>query len=109
MKEKKCTCGDTESQLIERVAELRHQNEQYLLKDQLLRKEFAKAFEWYKTQRSYGSEPEVQLPSWEQVFVNVGFLTAQRDFRSYEGNISELECKLDDLEKKIRTEIHPNL
>lgn len=101
----------SKEELIEEVAELKYQNEQYLLQDQIRRKEFAKAFAWYKQRQpySYRNENEPQLPSWEQVWVNIGYLTAQRDFRDYEGNISELECKLEDLEKKIRSEIHPNL
>ena len=93
------------------MANSKHDNERLTLQDQLRRKEFAKAFAWFKGQQlySYRNESEPQLPSWEQVFVNVGFLTAQRDFRNYEGNILELERKLEDLETRIKKEIHPNL
>lgn len=88
-------------ELIAQVAELKHDNERYVLNDQIRRKEFAKAFAWYKAQQpySYRNESEPQIPSWEQIWVNVGFLTAQRDFRNYEGNISELEVAVEDLKQ----------
>lgn len=103
----------SKEELILANAELKHQNEQYLLKDQLIRKEFAKAFKWNKQPNpysgAYNEPPEPILPSWEQVWVNLGTLLAARNFMDYEGNISELECKLENLETKIRKEIHPNL
>ena len=93
----------TKEQLIEELANVKHDYEILMTNDQIRRKEFAKAFAWFKMQQpySYRNENEPQIPSWEQIFVNVGFLTAQRDFRNHEENISELECKLEDLEKRI--------
>ena len=103
----------TKEELLIKVAELEHSNEQYLLSDQLKRKEFAKAFSWHKQRPpysgGYNEPPEPVLPSWEQIWVNLGTLLAARNFMDYEGNISELECKLENLENKIRKEIHPNL
>ena len=101
----------TKEQLIEELANLKHDYEILLTNDQIRRKEFAKAFTWYKAQHPYScrNESEPQIPSWEQVFVNIGFLTAQRDFRNYEGNVSELECKLEDLEKRLLKNVNPNL
>jgi len=98
----------TKEQMIEEVAKLKHDNERLILQDQLKRKEFAKAFGWY-TSKPYGGDKEVSLPTWEQIFVNLGTLLAAKNFMDYEGNISELECKLEYLEKKIGKEIHPNL
>ena len=96
----------SKEELILANAELKHENEQYLLKDQLIRKEFAKAFKWNKQPKpysgAYNEPPEPILPSWEQVWVNLGTLLAARNFMDYEGNISELECKLENLETKIR-------
>lgn len=82
--------------------------------DQCRRKEFAKAFGWYKSVTSYQGyghkEPgEPRLPSWEEIFVELGKLLAARNFMDFEGNLSEVECKLEDLERKIKSEIHPNL
>ena len=107
----------TKEQLIEEIAtlkhDLKHDNEMYILQDQINRKEFAKAFRWHKQPKpysgAYNEPPEPILPSWEQIWVNLGTLLAARNFMDFEGNISELEVKLEDLENKIRKEIHPNL
>lgn len=103
----------TKEELFVKVAELEHANEQYLLNDQLRRKEFAKAFRWHKQPKpysgAYNEPPEPILPTWEQVWVNLGTLLAARNFMDFEGNLSELEHKLGDLEQKIKKEIHPNL
>jgi hypothetical protein len=95
----------TKEELIIANADLKHQCEKYLTEDQLRRREFAKAFAWYKAQQpySYRNEGEPQIPTWEQIFVNVGYLTAGRDFRDYEGTISELGCAIEDIKKKLDT------
>ena len=78
-------------------------------KDERIRKEFAKAFAWNKQKELYsGGMDEPATPTWEQIFIEVGKLLAARTFYDLEGNVSELECKLEDLENKIRKEIHPN-
>ena|SRR3990167_4773118 len=103
----------TKEQLTEEVAGLKHENERLLSQDQINRKEFAKAFKWHKQPKPYSgaySEPlEPILPSWEQIWVNLGTLLAARNFYDFEGNVSELESRLGMLEEKIRKEIHPNL
>ena len=102
----------TKEQMLEEIANLKHENEQYVTNDQLKRKEFAKAFRWHKQSNPYSGSnepPEPILPSWEQVWVNLGTLLAARNFMDLEGNVSELEFKLQDLENKIKKEIHPNL
>jgi len=70
-------------------------------KDQYLRKEFARAFGWFKKKDYYDStrESEPRTPTWEEIFIEVGRLLAQRDFRDFEGNISEIECALADIKK----------
>ena len=56
----------TKEELLIKVAELEHSNEQYLLSDQLKRKEFAKAFSWHKQRPpysgGYNEPPEPVLP-----------------------------------------------
>ena len=43
--------------------------------DEYIRKEFAKAFDWYKSSlNSYSSEPEPLTPSWSKIFTKVGGL-----------------------------------
>lgn len=92
----------TKEELIIANAKLQKDLETLSNSDVRRRKEFAKAFVWYKSGGGYGgwnNEREVQEPTWEQIFVNVGHLLAQRDFRNYEGNISEMECAIEDLKK----------
>lgn len=71
----------TKEQFIEQVAELKHDNERLLLSDQLIRKEFAKAFSWYKSQGQFSySDRELRLPTWEEIFVELGKVLAARNF-----------------------------
>ena len=103
----------TKEQLIAEVAKLRQSHGEWVDGDEQKRKEFAKAFRWYKQPKpysgAYNEPPEPVLPSWEQIWVNLGTLLAARNFMDIEGNVSELEMKLQDLEEKIRKEIHLNL
>lgn len=100
----------TREQLLIEAAKLRDSHAGWVSGDERRRKEFAKAFNWRKPKEMYSpGENEPSVPTWEQIFVEVGKLLAARNFYDFEGNISELECKFEDLEKKIRKEIHPNL
>ena len=95
----------TKDQLIEELANIKHDYDNLLLKDQLNRKEFAKAFSWYKQPKPYSGAyselPEPILPSWEQVWVNLGTLLVARNFIDFEDSVSEMEFKLEELERKI--------
>ena len=95
----------TKEELVIANAKLQSEIEGWKNADERHRKEFAKAFAWYKMQQPYNyrNESEPQSPTWEQVFVNVGFLTAQRDFRNYEGNISEIECAIEDIKRNSKS------
>jgi DNA-binding XRE family transcriptional regulator len=42
-------------------------------KDEYIRKEFAKAFNWRKTSY-YNNEADYSTPTWEQIFVKIGEL-----------------------------------
>lgn len=103
----------SKEQLLEEIAELKYQNEQYLLQDQTKRKEFAKAFSWYEKSnlyyRTYKESLEPTLPSWEQIYVNLGTLLAAKKFIGYEENIRGLEVRLEDIEHNIIKEKHHNL
>lgn len=90
----------TKEQLIEEVATLNHENDRLLTQDQIVRREFAKAFGMNKGSESHLAHPS--LPSWEQVWVHLGILLGRED-------TTELYARMDDLEDKIRKEIHPNI
>ena len=102
----------TKEQLIIELTKIRNSHEGWVSGDERRRKEFAKAFAWYESgsnQYSYMDKKELISPSWEQIFVKVGGLLSARSFMDYEGNISELECKLEDLEKRLLKNVNPNL
>ena len=102
---------ETREELIVALAKIRDSHANWVSADERRRCEFAKSFNWLKEPNSpyRTTDREVISPSWEQIFVEVGRLLAARNFMDYEGNISELECKLENLEEKIKKEIHPNL
>lgn len=66
------------------------------LREENVKKEFAKAFGWKKYSRSLGysredGEGEPTVPSWSQVFVELGKLLSMKDFRDLENNVTKLE------------------
>jgi len=100
----------THDELIAEIARLEQSNKKWAEANERRRKEFAKAFSWHRPQEMYSPRGnESATPSWEQIFVEVGKLLAARTFYDLEGNVSELECKLEDLVKNIKKDIHPNL
>jgi len=58
-----------------------------------LRKEFAKAFNWYKKGSNYNYKEELEEPSWEEIFVKVGELL--RDYKEKEINEAIDTIKMD--------------
>lgn len=101
----------TKEDLLIELTKVRQSHEDWVSGDLKRRKEFARAFGWNKPKKwqyEYG-EVELYEPTWVEIFVELGKLLSARNFMDYEGNISELECKLESLEQKIRKEIHPNL
>ena len=100
----------TKEDLAVELAKIRQSHEEWVAGDLKRRKEFARAFGWNKPKKQFDyGDAELYEPTWIEIFVELGKLLSARNFTDFEGNISELECKLEDLESKIRKEIHPNL
>lgn len=78
------------------LAKIRESHADWVEADEHRRKEFAKAFRWHKQPKPYSGvydePPEPILPSWEQIWVNLGTLLAARNFIDFEDNVSELEA-----------------
>ena len=72
-----------------------------LARDKEIRQEFAKAFNWLKQRGPYGSEKELLNPSWNQIFVEIGRLQAAKTFYDLEGNVSELEHKVEEINRTL--------
>ena len=92
----------TKESLIVDIAKLRQSHEGWVSGDERRRKEFAKAFNWYYA-KAYNNDKEPCVPSWEQIFVEIGKLLNASKFIDFENNVSELKHKFEDLEKKIIT------
>ena len=95
----------TKEKLQIEFTKIRQSHEYWVSEDERKRKEFAKAFFWHRQPRpysgGYNESPEPISPSLEQIWVNLGTLLAARNFMDFEGNLSELEVKLEDLEKRL--------
>src|SRR3990167_2261607 len=87
--------------------------------DEFVRLEFSKAFRWYKKKGAYDSgydDPKEILPTWEQIFIELGRLLERQkrlDYITDNENISlrlkELEIAHSELEHNLRSEVHTNL
>lgn len=74
----------TKEQLAVEIAKLRDSHAAWVSADERRRKEFAKAFGWSKNIRHIGLshiEHEPQLPSWEQIFVQIGRLLVLEELK----------------------------
>lgn len=74
--------------------------EDEIKRDEVMRKEFARIFDWQKPREQYGYNREIEyrIPTWAEVFVKVGRLLQVRDDAS-------LEERLESLENMVRTNI----
>lgn len=93
----------TIQQLEIELAKVRDSHAGWVSSDELRRKEFAKAFNWYQEKNPYTyNQRELKIPSWTEIFVELGKILAAKDFRNLEGNVSDLEFKFNDLERMIK-------
>ena len=113
MKEKQ----QTRDELFAEVTILRKANIEWMEADKRTRTEFAKAFRWgMPKKQDYGysiarnvEEWDWKMPTWEQIFVEIGKLKSLMDYRDFDGNISEIETKLEQLARpKEKCKVHFN-
>lgn len=93
----------TREELLVELTRYKQSNVGWEQLDEERRKEFAKAFHWFqrKGQYDYGESELPKIPSWPQIFVEVGKLLSLRDFRNFDGNLSEMEVAIEQLNKKV--------
>lgn len=99
----------TKEQLLIELTRIRQSHEDWVSGDLSRRKEFSRAFGWNKPKKQYDCTIELYEPTWVEVFIEIGKLLSARNFMDFEGNLSELEVQVENLERNIRSEIHPNL
>ena len=56
-----------------------------------LRKEFAKAFCWYKKKEHYENEPKLEEPSWSEIFVEVGKLLSIQKYKNINDKVEAMD------------------
>jgi hypothetical protein len=89
-------------QLLVELTRIRQTQEEWVAGDLKRRKEFARAFGWNKAKKQFDyGDVELYEPSWIEIFVELGKLLSAKNFMDFEGNVSELECKLEDIEKVL--------
>lgn len=66
-----------------------------------IRMDFARLFHWYKKRGQYDYQDELRIPEWSEIFHEIGKLQAFVTTREVEGNVSELECKVADIENRL--------
>lgn len=94
--------------LLQRVFKAESARDLQVDKDVRIRKEFSKAFNWKKQKSSYSFEEESYLPSWEEIFVEIGKLLEQKGTNTCKELINDIHSRIDRIETDIRSEIHPN-
>ena len=91
----------TKEQLLIELTKIRLSHEDWVAGDLRRRKEFARAFGWNKPKRQYDYETELYEPSWVEIFIELGKLLSVKEFRDFEGNVSECEYAIEELKKQI--------
>ena len=73
-----------------------------------LRKEFAKAFNWYKRKEQYETEAELEEPSWSEIFVEIGKLLSIQKYKNINDKVEAMDSNIivlfediDNLSEKI--------
>jgi len=94
---------ETKDKLLVDLTLERKANADFKQDDLTRRKEFARALGWKKPKKQYDyAELELYEPTWTEIFVELGKLLSARDFRDFEGNLSEIDMRLVNLEGEIK-------
>lgn len=93
----------TKEELLIQNAKLQKEVDYLVDSETKIRKEFSRAFSIFTMEKGmlYDFDREPADISWEQIFVELGKLLSARTFYDFDGNISELQCKLENLEKEF--------
>lgn len=91
----------TKEEMQKRIAVLERDNRVLENRDEDARRGFALAFEWFeRTGHFAGDKP--MLPTWTQIYIEIGRLLAARSFVDFEGKVSGLEVRVETLERRAR-------
>ena len=72
-----------------------------------LRKEFAKAFNWYKRKEQYETEAELEEPSWSEIFVEIGKLLSIQKYKDMKDKVEAMDKNIsvlfEDIDNLVKT------
>lgn len=96
----------TKDELIAENAKLKAQLEDHKASDKQVRESLSLSLgSGYTMKQTYGfsgtEDGDPIVYNWYQIFREVGKLLAARNFMDFEGNVSELECKIEDLGRTV--------
>lgn len=98
----------TKEELIMKNAELKHDLELEQLKDQHIRRQFLRIFNWHTEDRFKNYQTREVIPSsWEEIFTEVGRLLNLKKDDDFKYQKQLMELKL--IEKKLENEISQNI
>ena len=96
----------TKEELLKQLGKLEEKLDYWKTIDYKTRKEFAKAFNWHEQPQQYSYDRKLKDPTWEEIFVQLGKKLAKLDAYDMEGNISELECAVQEIQNKLNNPIN---
>lgn len=91
----------TKEQLLIELEIVKKNNSEWKEFSNNIRKEFARAFSW-NTGFGFGNTPTI--PSWEEIFVEIGRLLAIRDYQNLKDMLKSREDELFYIKQKIEKE-----
>ena len=87
-------------ELIKENARLGQTNKEWSEEDSQRRLEFAKAFKWLKKKGMSDYTDEYRVPTWPEIYLEIGHLQVKRDYADVRDSIDSLENKIWALEQK---------
>ncbi len=94
---------ETREQLLIKLSAVEALTSGLNAEDLRIRKEFAKAFGWFESTgfRDSISSPNAKSPTWSQIFIELGKLLANKDFREFEEEARQIQRNLFNLNEQV--------
>ena len=91
----------TKEELLKQNGEIVARLDTALNKDKEIRQEFAKAFNWKKSNGMYQREEAPLDCTWYEIFTKVGKLQATQSFYDLQGSVTELHRQMQNINEKL--------
>lgn len=89
----------TKEELIAESAKLNQSNINHAKDDEKRRAEFGKAFNWKEAKTQYSYTESYYVPTWTEIFIELGRLLASRRFQDCKDDIENLDSRVRQLEQ----------